>query len=182
MQEKLVFDQTLEGLFVRGLEGRITPSLRHHLRDVGVDLDRKLLPAYPFEIWCSCVRVVARELYTGAPEEQAYRALGECMVDGYRSTMMGRALFSVLQLLGPRRVLGRVQQSFRSGNNYTEVHLQELAPGHLELRVNETGPTRYLVQGAILAGLRGCGVREARVEVHGFTLEDVTFHVLWRED
>src|SRR4051812_37387064 len=117
MQEKLVFDQTREGLFVRGLEGRITPSLRLHLREVGVDLERKLLPAYPFETWCSCVRLAARELYAGAPEEQAYLALGERMVDGYRSTMMGRALFSVLQLLGPQRVLSRVQQSFRSGNN-----------------------------------------------------------------
>ncbi len=182
MQEKLVFDQTLDGLFIRGLESQVTPSLRLHLREVGVDLDRKLLPAYPFETWCSCVRVAARELYADAPEEQAYRALGERMVDGYRSTVMGRALFSVLQLLGPRRVLGRMQQSFRSGNNYTEVRMRELAPTHMELWVNEAGPTRYLVQGAILAGLRGCGVRGGRVEVHSFTPEDVTFHVLWAED
>ncbi|MFL5344087.1 MAG: DUF2378 family protein [Hyalangium sp.] len=180
MQEKLVFDQALEGLFVRGLEGQITPSLRLHLREAGVDLDRKLLPAYSFETWCGCVSLAARELYSGAPEEQAYHALGERMADGYRSTMMGRALFSVLQLLGPQRVLTRVQQSFRSGNNYTEARLQELTPVHLELWVNEAGPTRYLVQGAILAGLRGCGVDGARVEVHGFTPEDVTFHVLWK--
>jgi uncharacterized protein (TIGR02265 family) len=182
MQEKLVFDQTLEGLFVRGLEGQVTPSLRLHLREVGVDLDRKLLPAYPFETWCFCVQVAARELYSSAPEEQAYHALGERMVDGYRGTLIGRALFSVLQLLGPRRMVGRVQQSFRSGNNYTEVHTQALAPSHLELWVNEAGPTRYLVQGAILAGLRGCGVQQARVEVRAFTSEDVTFHVLWQED
>ncbi|HYH97076.1 DUF2378 family protein [Hyalangium sp.] len=182
MQEKLVFDQTLEGLFVRGLEGRVTPTLKLHLKEVGVDLDRKLLPAYPFETWCSCVRVAARTLYTEAPEEQAYLALGERMVDGYRGTMMGRALFSVLQLLGPRRVLGRVQQSFRSGNNYTEVRMKELAPTHRELWVNEAGPTRYLVQGAILAGMRGCGVADAQVRVRSFTAEDVTFDVEWREE
>lgn len=179
MQEKLVFDQALEGLFVRGLEGQMTPMLKLHLREAGVDLDRKLLPAYPFETWCGCVRLAARELYAGAPEEQAYHTLGERMVDGYRTTMMRRALFSVLQLLGPQLVLTRVQQSFRSGNNYTEARLRELAPAQLELWVNEAGPTRYLVQGAILAGLRGCGIGGARVEVHHFTPEDVTFHVLW---
>jgi uncharacterized protein (TIGR02265 family) len=182
MQEKMVFDQTLEGLFVRGLEGRVTPTLRTHLKEVGVDLDRKLLPAYPFETWCSCVRLVVRELYSGTPEEQAYRALGERMVDGYRGTMIGRALFSVLQLLGPRRQMDRVQQSFRSGNNYTEVRLHERGPGHLEMWMNEAGPTRYLVQGAILAGLRGCGVSDAQVRVMRFTSEDVTFEVVWRED
>ncbi|HVG61601.1 MAG TPA: DUF2378 family protein [Hyalangium sp.] len=181
MQEKMVFDQTLEGLFVRGLEGRVTPTLRTYLKEVGVDLDRKLLPAYPFETWCSCVRVVARELYSGTPEEQAYHALGERMVDGYRGTMMGRALFSVLQLLGPRRVLDRVQQSFRSGNNYTEVRIYERGPHQLEMWMNEAGPTRYLVQGAILAGMRGCGVPDARVRVLSFTAEDVTFEVVWRE-
>ena len=182
MQEKMVFDQTLEGLFVRGLEGRVTPTLKGHLKEVGVDLDRKLLPAYPFDTWCSCVRVTARELYSGEPEEQAYHALGERMVDGYRATMMGRALFSVLQLLGPRRVLARVQQSFRSGNNYTEVRIRELASTHLELWMNEAGPTRYLVQGAILAGMRGCGVQEPRVQVRSFTQEGVTFDVTWAED
>lgn len=177
----MVFDQTLEGLFSRGLEGRITPSLKLHLKEVGVDLDRRLLPAYPFETWCSCVRVAARELYADLPEEQAYHALGERMVDGYRSTMMGRALFSVLQLLGPRRVLARVQQSFRSGNNYTQVRIRDLAPTHLELWMNEAGPTRYLVQGALLAGMRGCGVQEPLVEVRGFDDEGVTFGVSWKE-
>ncbi len=177
----MVFDQTLEGLFVRGLDGRVTPSMKLHLREVGVDLDRKLLPAYPFETWCSCVRVAARELYADEPEARAYHALGEHMVDGYRGTMMGRALFSVLQLLGPRRVLARVQQSFRSGNNYTQVRTRDLSPTHLELWMNEAGPTRYLVQGALLAGMRGCGVKEARVEVSSFTDEDVTFSVSWGE-
>lgn len=124
----MVFDQTLEGLFVRGLEGRVTPTLRLSLK-----------------------------------------------------AMMGRALFSVLQLLGPRRVLDRVQQSFRSGNNYTEVRILERAPAHLELWMNEAGPTRYLVQGAILAGMRGCGVSQAKVRVLSFTAEDVTFEVEWHE-
>ncbi|MDY7225874.1 DUF2378 family protein [Hyalangium rubrum] len=182
MQEKLVFDQTLEGLFVRGLAGRVTPTLKGHLREAGVDLDRKLLPAYPFATWCWCVRLAARELYASQPEEHAYRHLGERMVDGYRVTMLGRALFSVLQMLGPRRVVGRAQQSFRSGNNYTEVRIQDLAPAHLELWVNEAGPTRYLVQGAMMAGLRGCGVKEVQVEVHAFSADDVTFHVKWRDE
>jgi uncharacterized protein (TIGR02265 family) len=182
MQERLVFDQTLEGLFIRGLSGQVTPCLKSQLRGMGVDLDRKLLPAYAFSTWCSCVRLAAKELYGNEPPEQAYRLLGERMVDGYRATMLGRPLFSVLQLLGPRRVINRSQQTFRSGNNYTEIRIRELGPLHLELWVNEAGPTRYLVQGAMLAGLRSSGAKEPRIELQCFTEEDATFHVMWRED
>jgi uncharacterized protein (TIGR02265 family) len=182
MKEKLVFDQTLEGLFIRGLSGRVTPGLKNHLRGIGVDLDRKLLPAYPFSVWCACVRAAAQELYGSVPPEAAYHQLGERMVDGYRMTVLGRALFSMLKLVGPRRVIGRAQQSFRSGNNYTEIRIQELSPQCLELCVNEEGPTRHLMQGAMLAGLRGSGAREPRVELKHFTEQDVTFHVTWEED
>lgn len=182
MQPKLVFDQTLEGLFIRGLSGRVTPGLKSQFRTAGVDLDRKLLPAYPFSTWCWCVAVAARELYARETPEVAYRLLGEQMVDGYRTTVWGRSLFSVLQLLGPRRVIGRAQQSFRSGNNYTEIRSRELSPLCLELWVNEEGLTRHLMQGALLAGLRGSGARGPRVELKSFTQQDVTFHVQWEED
>lgn len=182
MKEKLVFDQTLEGLFIRGLSGRVTPGLKSHLRGIGVDLDRKLLPAYPFSVWCSCVQVAARELYERVPAEAAYHQLGERMVDGYRETVWGRTLFSMLKLVEPRRVIGRAQQSFRSGNNYTEIRIQEVGPRRLELCVNEEGPTRHLMQGAMLAGLRGSGAREPKVELKCFTEQDVTFQVTWEEE
>lgn len=182
MKEKLVFGQTLEGLFIRGLSGQVTSGMKNQLRGIGVELDRRLLPAYPFSIWCAGVRVAARELYGHLEQEEAYRQLGERMVEGYRETVWGRSLFSLLRLVGPRRVIGRAQQSFRSGNNYTEIRIQELGPQCLELWVNEEGPTRYLMQGAMLAGLRGCGAREPQVELKHFTEQDVTFHVMWAED
>lgn len=181
MPERLVYEHTIEGLFVRGLAGRVSPGLKERLRVVGVDLDRRLLPAYPFDTWSMCVRLAAQTLVPELPEEGAYRHLGERMVDGFRETLMGRAQFGVLQLLGPRRVLHRVQQSFRSGNNYTEVRLRPLEASELEVWMNEPGTTRYLVQGALLAGLRASGAAEPVVRVAEFTSEDVTFHVSWKE-
>lgn len=181
MPERLVYEHTMEGLFVRGLAGRVSPSLKERLRTVGLNLDRRLLPAYPFETWCSCVRLTAELLLADLAEEEAYHHLGERMVDGFRATLMGRAQFNVLQLLGPRRVLHRAQQSFRSGNNYTEVRLTALGPSELEVWVNEPGFTRYVVQGALAAGLRASGAAEPEVRVETFTPEDVTFHVSWED-
>lgn len=181
MPEKLVYEHTMEGLFVRGLSGQLSPALRERLRSAGLDLDRRLLPAYSFETWCACVRLTAKALHPEAPAEVAYALLGERMVHGFRQTLMGRALFSVLQLLGPRRVLGRTQQNFRSGNNYSEARITVVSPSEAELWMNEPGPTRYLVQGAILAGLQASGAAEPQVQVANFTPEDVTYRTSWKE-
>jgi uncharacterized protein (TIGR02265 family) len=40
--EKLVFETSLEGLFIRGIGDRVTWQLKAELRTLGIDLDRKL--------------------------------------------------------------------------------------------------------------------------------------------
>lgn len=181
MPEKLVFEHTLEGLFVRGLVGRVTPTLRERLKEVGVDLDRKLQPAYGFDTWCSAVRVAARELHPDVPNEVGYGLLGERMVDGYRETVLGRAAFGVIQLLGPRRGVSRARQMFRSGNNYTEVRLEDVSSTEVDLWMNEAGAIRYFTRGALLAGLRATGARTPEVLVREFSDEHVTYRLTWRD-
>ncbi|GEN07404.1 Myxococcales-restricted protein, TIGR02265 family [Myxococcus fulvus] len=181
MPEKLVFEHTFEGLFVRGLAGRVTPALRDSLRKVGLNLDDKLRPAYDFDTWCSAVRVAAHELHSDVPPEEGYALLGERMVDGYRETVMGRALFSVIQLLGPRRGVGRARQMFRSGNNYTEARIEDVSSSEVDLWMNEAGPIRYFTQGALRAGLRATGAVQPLVTVRGFTSDDVTYRCTWRD-
>lgn len=43
--ERVVFEQTIEGLFVRGLKDSVTPALKKRLLDNGLNLD-KLQPGY----------------------------------------------------------------------------------------------------------------------------------------
>jgi len=181
MPEKLVFEHTFEGLFVRGLAHRVTPALRERLREVGLDLERKLQPTYSFDTWCSAVRATALELHAGESPEVAYALLGERMVDGYRETVMGRALFSVIQLLGPRRGVGRARQMFRSGNNYTEARVQDVAPDTVDLWMNEAGPIRYFTQGAVRAGLRATGAVRPQVVVREYSAEDVVYRCTWSD-
>ncbi|MCP3100964.1 DUF2378 family protein [Myxococcus sp. K15C18031901] len=180
MPEKLVFEHTFEGLFVRGLVNRVTPALRGRLLEVGVDLERKLQPAYTFDTWCSAVRAAALELHPESPPEVGYALLGERMVDGYRETVMGRALFSVIQLLGPRRGVGRARQMFRSGNNYTEARIEDVAPATVDLWMNEAGAIRYFTQGAVLAGLRATGAIQPQVVVREYSAVDVVYRCTWR--
>ncbi|HEX8819399.1 MAG TPA: DUF2378 family protein [Archangium sp.] len=179
MSERLVFAHTVEGLFRRGLSGRIPPGLKEQLRQAGLDLERPLLPAYPLETWFQCVALAAETLYPGEPRDLALRRVGERMVDGYLETTMGSAMFGLLRLLGPQRTLGRMQKNLRSANNYTEARLTEVGPRELDLWMNEPGPLRYFMQGVLLAGLRGAGTPDVQVALHHFDDASVTYRVSW---
>lgn len=176
---RLIFEHSVEGLFKRGLGGRVTPALKAQLREAGVDLDKPLLPAYPWDTWVRAVGVAAKGLHPGEPPEVAWRLMGERMVEGYRETALGGAMFGMLKLLGPKRMLWRTRQNFRSGNNYTEARLTEVSPREADLWMNEQGSLRYLTQGAVLAGMRGAGAPDVRVEVREYDAEGVTYRVSW---
>ncbi len=179
MSERLIFSHTVEGLYTRGLQGRVTPALKEQLRKEGLDLDKPLLPAYPLETWARCVRLTATALHPGEPEELALRKVGERTIEGYLETPMGRAMFGVLKLLGPQRTLGRMQKNFRSANNYTEVRLTEVGPTEADLWLNEPGLMRYFMQGVLLAGIRGAGAPDVEVALRQFDDAAVTYRVSW---
>lgn len=179
VSQRLIFAQAVEGLFLRGLAGQLTPALKAQLREVGVDVERPLLPAYPWAVWTRCVGAAAAALHPGEPDVVGWRLIGERMVDGYRETLVGGAMFGMLRLLGPRRMVGRTRQNFRSGNNYTEASITEVGPGAVDLWMNEVGPLRFFTQGAVLAGMRGAGAPDVRVEVSHFDDAGVTFRVTW---
>ena len=179
MADRLVFDHTVEGLFMRGLAGQMTPRLKEQLRLAGVELERKLMPAYPFETWAACIAVAARELYPDRPEPEAWRLLGERMVEGYRETAVGGSMFALLKALGPRRMLARAQQSLRSGNNYSEVRSKDVAPTVMEMWMNDTHMMRYFVQGTVLAALRASGVPDPTVDILHTDEQGTTYRVSW---
>src|SRR5215217_9517353 len=155
--ELLIFEQTLEALYLRGLQGQISASCKARLRQAGLDLDQKLRPAYPFNAWMAFLRITAEELYPELSVDEGCRKLGQAHIAGYRDTMLGRAVLSLLRVLGPRRALARATQNFRSGNNYTESKLVEVTPTQFELWMNEVGDYPDFTAGIIHAGLRVAG-------------------------
>ncbi|HEX8701438.1 MAG TPA: DUF2378 family protein [Myxococcaceae bacterium] len=181
MADKLVFDHTVEGLFLRGLNGQVTPRLKEKLRQAGLDLDRPLLPAYPFEVWKRCIGLAAQELFPEASEPEAWRRLGERLVEGYRETVMGSAMFTLLKVLGPRRTLERAQKNFRSGNNYTEVRFTDVSPTVVDVWMNDTDLVSHFTRGAMQAGMRTSGAPELQVNILHSDGQGTTYRVSWRE-
>lgn len=179
--ELLVFEQTIEALFVRALSGRLTPECRARLRQAGLDVDQKIKPAYSFGVWMKCIRIAAEELYPGEPLPVATFKLGESYVEGFRQTMLGRAVLSLLRVLGPRRTIARATQNFRAGNNYTETRIRELGASQFDVWMNEVGDLPEFTAGIIQAGMRMSGAKELRVELHGHDGHACTYRITWKE-
>src|SRR5271168_4528786 len=101
--ERLVFSPSVEALLIRGVGERMTPGLADQLRALGIDLGKPLLPAYRSDTWQQAVDLIAKELYPGEPMGEAQRRLGESTVVGWEHTLVGKAMFAITRLYGPRR-------------------------------------------------------------------------------
>jgi uncharacterized protein (TIGR02265 family) len=180
--EKLVYAGTVEALFLKALENRLTPACRMRLRDAGLDLDQKLSPTYTLEQWKQFLRIAADHVYAGMPAEAAYYSLGERFIDGYFSSLFGRALLGMARLLGPRRALTQAKLCFRTSTNCSEVRIVEKGPTELEFWLTDTGadlPT--FVAGALARAAEAAGGQRVVAIPEGFDGQSATYHVRWSE-
>lgn len=178
--EKLVFAQSVEALFVRSLGPRLTPEGRRRLRAVGLDLSEPLRPAYALEQWKTFLRVAAPDVFPDASPQAAYFGLGERYVQGYRQTAVGRASMALIAHLGPRGTLERVSHGARAGNNFNEVRVEELKDQTATVWMKDVSADNpFFACGFLAETLRGSGAADIQVEPIAFDGTAATFRVLW---
>jgi uncharacterized protein (TIGR02265 family) len=177
--EPLVWTAPVEALFQRALKGRITPALVERVRAAGIDLEKPLLPAYPWSSWIASLDATAEVLYPGHSHSQAYEEMGRLTISRYEETLVGKALFAALRLLSPQRVLGRLARSFKTSNNFTETNVVPLGPGRAEIRFNRVEPDPAFTLGVLAAGLPAAGVPGAKVTLQSREGEGATFLLEW---
>ena len=179
--ERLVYASVVEGLLRHGLEGRLTPRLKERLRHIGVDMDRPLLPAYPVPVWLHCLRATIDEVYPGMAPEAAYRDLGARMTAGYGRTLVGRALYVLARLQGPRRMVLRLPNMLASGDNYTNAEVVEKGPCHFEMRMNSVVEAPGYAESIMEALLRLSGAQGPRVRVLDRSRGHTLYGLEWGE-
>ncbi len=180
-QRRVVFEHTVEGLFLHALRGRLSRAAERRLREQGLDLSKKLLPAYPIEQWRRYLEIAVVDLYPFLPRPEGYRRLGHELVEGMGRTVLGRAMVGVARLLGPRRALRRIDHTFHSADNYVASRLTELSPTCCEVWINEVMEQPGYYQGILEACLQTAGARESRVEIVSREGSGATFRVEWQE-
>ena len=90
-------NQTFEAL-TRALGSSLTDEVKARFKAVGVDLDVRLLPAYPLEIWLKSMEIAASLLLPNATREEQYFNLGHQIVGSYGETLIGRALIAMMRV------------------------------------------------------------------------------------
>jgi uncharacterized protein (TIGR02265 family) len=179
--ERLNFPNTIEGVVNHVLKGKVTPRLKELLRAEGVDLDRPLRPAYPADAWSRCLKLIALELYPDRPAEESFRAMGSSTLDGFGETLWGRALLTMMRLLGPRRLLTRLQRDIRASDNFTNLVVTELEKTHVEISVNWGNAMPGYVEGLLGSLMLAGGARNpvvTHVSTHG---SDSIYRIRWEE-
>ncbi|NVJ02023.1 DUF2378 family protein [Myxococcus sp. AM009] len=181
LEQRLVYVQVVEGLLEHGLRGGVSPRLKHRLRQAGIDLDRPLLPGYPVLLWEKCLDVIVEETFPGLPREDAFRQLAERHVQGYGRTVVGRAVYGVMRLLGPRRLVQRLPQTLRATDNYTEVELTEQGPTTYAMRMNSRLNAPGYAEALFEALLRVGGAESPRVTRLREDEDSTTYQLTWTE-
>ncbi|RKH18476.1 DUF2378 family protein [Corallococcus praedator] len=177
-QNEFVFGHTVEGLLL-ALQGRMDEPLRAKLKAAGLDLERKLEPAYPNAVWQRLLQLGAEELFPGVPMKEAQWLLGERFVEGYFETNMGRALKGVLKLLGPARALERTSRNLASGSNFLHVEVQKVSDTDFRIRVNEGGTYPEFIGAICHFGTMATGVKGLTTVVESRDGRAAIYRVRW---
>jgi uncharacterized protein (TIGR02265 family) len=179
--EDLDFSSTFEALFVKVYGSQITPELRDRLREVGLDLDRPLLPAYPRRVFAGCCALLAHHAHPELPLDEALRTMGRRTVEGMSKTMLGAAVMGVFKLLGVRRSLPRLTHMFRSGDNYTRGTFEFVGEQSAEVRVSQVNGQPAYTLGLLEAGMDWVGAKEPRVRLLRREGDAAVYLLEWRE-
>lgn len=155
--EHLVFSGSIDVLFREVLVDRVSPEVAERLRGVGVDLSRKLDPAYPLHVFDNALEVVARH---GMPEHalsDAMFRIGQLQVEAFTRTLLGKATFQVLKLVSARRFVERLARTFRQANNYVVSRMEEVDPQTFRVWFNDVGRFPEVFQGILSASAAAVG-------------------------
>ncbi len=175
---EVVYAHTVEGLFWRSLKGRVSPALKGQLKAKGLDLDGAPRDV-PREAWVEMLRAAVEDLYPRLPPDQGYFELGRSLVRGYNETISGKAMLSILRLLGPARGLKRLSTNLKAGNSYSELRVAEQGPSKFEGWLNECNGNPHYIRGIIVEGLTFAGAKNVQVEARGFDGHACTYAMSW---
>lgn len=161
--QDVVFGNTVDALLAC-VSTRMQPNDWMTLGAMGIDR-KKRLPAYPFATWNKAAQHLATRCFSGPSDRSPMRQLGQRFVDQYQSTLVGKALFTALQLFSAERIVERMTRSFRTANSYTETQVIRDGAHMATLSFNLVETDGHFTWGVLEQGLALAGVAFVRVSL-----------------
>ncbi|MDP3237641.1 MAG: DUF2378 family protein [Myxococcales bacterium] len=147
------------------------------VRALGIDFD-KLLPAYPVETWYAGVELAMSRFDPSLTPEQKQNHFGVRLVEVYGDTLVGKAMYAMMRIIGPERSIQRATRSFRTATNFLDTSYVVHGPRDWELTMNEVVfPHRY--PGFFEKALSVAGAKNVKVELTGLTNTHATYRSRW---
>jgi uncharacterized protein (TIGR02265 family) len=168
-------DAVLERLLVKSK--KLTPRLEQKLGALGIK--RGETTDIPQSTWRQMLPLVASELFPNEPLEQGHRKLGAAVLGSFAETLVGKALFTTLRVIGVRRGLERMTKNFRVGNNFTDSRLTGGAENDVELWISDVNAVPEYIRGLMEAACSAAGGKEVSVEVVRFESPAATYRIRW---
>ena len=178
-EQRVVFGSGFESLFSKEIRGKVTPALDQELQALGVRLEKPFQAGYPIELWAAAVAAVARHLYPEDSTPAAYLKLGRSTIIGFCETLVGRALFPLLRLIGPVRALDRAARNYAATNNYTKVVLTRVGPTCFDFYLNEKHTLPEYDMGVLEEALIQLHVSAPKVTLRSQDAEGFTMRLEW---
>jgi uncharacterized protein (TIGR02265 family) len=178
MNEKLIFNASMEGL-IQAVRVEISPKSRVRMKAIGFDSEAKLLPAYPAEQWAGVVKILGEEIYPGLAPPEAQRRLAMRTVEVFAQSMIGGAMFTVANLLGPDRTVRRMTRNFRTGSNFIETTCTEVSPHTYDISFNDVSHVPGFYGGLLEGGFLRVGAKSLTVKLFDETVPGAVFRVNW---
>jgi uncharacterized protein (TIGR02265 family) len=179
MAEGVIYRHTVEAFIERVLlrRGLLSLEFDRELKALGVDASR---PAeLKLETWLALLKASARRLGPDRSEDDALEDVGREMLRGYIDGLVGRALFTVLRLIGPRRALLRMAENFHTADSITSVTARELGPSSIELEFKPVFGIPTYTRGVLLEALVLLRAKDAKVEFKDLPTDATLFTVSW---
>lgn len=179
MEEKVVYRTGIEST-IDSASGRLTPRILERLKaeagyDPAVKRDR-----YPMRTLDQMVHVLAAELFPAKSPEEAVFELGFLAIGRYHDSLLGKALFPAIRLLGPMRFLKRLPLLFRAVNNYAEVKVDVEGKTVFVMEHNEVGTAPHYFRELMQAAVSVVGLNEPRCELLSYDGHMGRYRVSWR--
>lgn len=179
VETRVVFASGFDSLFSKEIRAKLTPAITAELQAAGVRLDKSFQPAYPIEVWTAAVDVLCKRLYPEDSMPEACRKLGRSTIVGFCETLVGRALFPLLRLIGPVRALDRIERNYAATNNYTKVVLTRVGPTCFDFHLNEKHTMPQFDMGVLEEALEQLKVANPRVTLRTQDAEGFTMRLEW---
>jgi uncharacterized protein (TIGR02265 family) len=178
-ERRVVYEQSVEALFVRALRSKMPEACFRELREAGLDLSRPLKPQYTEAEYEHHIRIARRHLYPRHEDPEAYRLMGRLFIQGYLETTIGSALKVLLRLLGPDRNLSRMPGYFEAGTSYVHASGERHGPGDWTLRVSAVAGFPTFTQGSLEETMKLSGASDATVEYEVDPDRSVRYRIRW---